>query len=915
MTTAKVLRDNEIYLDGKRFPIIGAVAPTVVSQFPGKVVTGDYTNDSNRVASSLVMSDHRGGMLIEDMDETVDIQRCWWSNCHLNWKEHMFLPPLISEATAPEDTVAPGDPTNNDMEDYTLSAESAAFTSAYDPDGSDSYHEIDDYDYRTYQYAIAVTTGRYYSQLTSVKLELTADNKISGEEQTEFLTYLKVYLTDYNHKPAGYVLYSSTLTYDEIKANTAFSFTDAYLDPNEEYAFVLSSSIGLQARDWVKWRTESDESVSGYACYSADSGATWSSPTETLTEEFIIYLKYAIVDDWNLTYGYYNLAYVSGSGSLAVYNEDATQSISWSNDFQGKTVSYSVWVYQTAANTGRIGLYDGVDTTYSSYPPVTNEWYKLIVAKTLDGSATELTISLCSETENSAYFDDVKDISSSGGYIKFCNFNDNLYMARGANLYKLNTSTGNTFTLVETFTADITDIFPGILDKMVILLGQDTAHQLMDTAENCAAGSTNKGIYGVTWYNKFFKIDEDNILYYTANNSDWTTRAQITGARTVRKLFLYRAADGEPVIYASCDDGLLAYDFDNNLWKETQLVYPEHDSTGKGVCVWRDNLYVSCGLDVFQYNSGATARISSVGLSEEAGLPDRYRGEIVDMFAGFNEMYALVDTSNAGGSSYSALMAYNESGWQCRWIDSSVGRPCSFGIVSNVYTYRVWFIVDKKIYYMPLNRSLHNPIQVPTSTYASSGTHIASWFDGGWQVGTKTAINLRISARNVSATETITVSYRLNHAYTDVPSGWTTLGTVNLAELPEGYGIAEFAFGSGYGIEFNAIQFKFEFARGSSNTATPDMQWYCLSYIKNMPLSWGWSFRVDCTEPYNGRNPSQIIDELIVIANKTVLVDFGFRDDTDGTQTYKVKVQGIDGELETGTQKEGAYRLFVSEVN
>jgi hypothetical protein len=161
----------------------------------------------------------------------------------------------------------------------------------------------------------------------------------------------------------------------------------------------------------------------------------------------------------------------------------------------------------------------------------------------------------------------------------------------------------------------------------------------------------------------------------------------------------------------------------------------------------------------------------------------------------------------------------------------------------------------------------------------------------------------------MSATETATIQYRLDHSYTDIDTGWTTLGTIS------SNGETEFTFGSGAGIVFSAIQFKFSLARGSTTTLTPDIQWFSLKYLKLLSPLWGWTFTVNCSKPsYNNKSSAQLIDAITTAAETDTLLTFVFRNDDGGTETYKVKVRSIIGGVLTGTDKQGEFTVQVIEV-
>ena len=75
MTEALVDGPNQVILNGITLKTRGPVADTNLSVFGGKVVTGDYTKDSNPTLSAWVISDLSGGLGVVDMNEGVDVNR------------------------------------------------------------------------------------------------------------------------------------------------------------------------------------------------------------------------------------------------------------------------------------------------------------------------------------------------------------------------------------------------------------------------------------------------------------------------------------------------------------------------------------------------------------------------------------------------------------------------------------------------------------------------------------------------------------------------------------------------------------------------------------------------------------------------------------------------------------------------
>ena len=88
----KVVKKNEVYLNGNYYPITRPVQQVLASIYPAKVVIGDTTRDSQIRASVISWSDFRGGIGVERMEGAKDVDRAWWSTCSLRYKRHLVLP-------------------------------------------------------------------------------------------------------------------------------------------------------------------------------------------------------------------------------------------------------------------------------------------------------------------------------------------------------------------------------------------------------------------------------------------------------------------------------------------------------------------------------------------------------------------------------------------------------------------------------------------------------------------------------------------------------------------------------------------------------------------------------------------------------------------------------------------------------
>jgi hypothetical protein len=76
--------------------------------------------------------------------------------------------------------------------------------------------------------------------------------------------------------------------------------------------------------------------------------------------------------------------------STALIYQDASP---W-DQFKGKTITFTCWVKTELASQSRLGLDDGVSTTYSGYHPGNGAWARLSVCKAISSSATRVRVLL-----------------------------------------------------------------------------------------------------------------------------------------------------------------------------------------------------------------------------------------------------------------------------------------------------------------------------------------------------------------------------------------------------------------------------------------------------------------------------------------------------------------------------------------
>jgi hypothetical protein len=736
------IQDAEIELNAIKYPILSKVQPTLTSVFPEKRVFGDYSKDSDPIASTWSMDDWTGGMLVEELEETKHRNRYWWSSLDTRFKGHMLLRPYTVTATLPGNITVEAAIANGTME------------------------------------AATSWTGGAQSAV-------------------------------------------------EVYAGAA--------------SWAVTNGVGYQA------------------------------------------------------------------------------ATTWTTAWQGKTFTFTCWVWTAVASTGRISITDGVGTTYSTYHTGGSGWEHLAVSRTLDGSATKLQVQLDSETANVVYFDNAVLNSPVKGNIKAQgDFNDIHYIGYGQILAELD-SAGTGFDAVHCLPAVITDLV--VMGSILYIFHADGGYFYMDTDQELYGTNETSGMIAVVWDSKLVKVGTNTGICETATTPNaseptWTACGTISTAKgTPESIATYRDASGNYIVYVATTGALWALDFDNTTWLETELALQSHPTCGKGMCHWHDALFVSAGLTVQKYIAGQTASIQDVGLDEDDGLPNIVTGEITKLTPGYDGVFACVDSTYEGATSYSQVLLYNGKSWHPWWSAAVVNTNVYSAAISDDTAYRLWIGVSEagtdKIYYTALQRVKAHPKRISSYNYHSGGRLLTPWFDADWAAGVKLAIALKVKVSGLTtADESVVVTYRIDHDNYDYATGWTALDTITTADFSAASGIQTIEFASGAGLEFKSIQFRFVLARGTTTSNSPDIEWYSLSYLKNIPPRWGYQFTIDCTQSYNGRTSSQLLDALKTAAETGTLIAFSYRNDSGGTETYNGRIHTIAGEHHTGIVEKGRYSIF-----
>ena len=397
-------------------------------------------------------------------------------------------------------------------------------------------------------------------------------------------------------------------------------------------------------------------------------------------------------------------------------NDDATQAITTFNP--GVEYTFKCWVYVptvgASAGHAHIRIGDGTTTVESSAVAEGGSFAQVtaVITPTVDATTLTLTLRTTSTSGDATliigYFDDATLTATAvsvGTAIQQANFNSEAYSSFGTLLAKLNS--GNTgFDLVADIGTTITDLVVTSDGVLMVCLGDSTNYFTMATSEVFTETNVSLANKALRWDGKTWKMTVDGRWFSSSNPSNATptwTAADASGglddyALTPKSLVVYFDANGNQIPYCATTKGLYAFSVDDSKWIETALELPEHDQTGLGLVVWHNALHVSGGLGVSKYISGSTAVITEIGLTRDDGMPQLRSGEIVKFIKGYNEFFALVDSTYEGTGSRSQVVSWDGRGWRTWWEATADNKNMYSGIVTSVNKHQLLFSTTDGVY-------------------------------------------------------------------------------------------------------------------------------------------------------------------------------------------------------------------------
>ena len=546
-----------------------------------------------------------------------------------------------------------------------------------------------------------------------------------------------------------------------------------------------------------------------------------------------------------------------------------------------------------------------------------------------------------------------------------------LYAGWGTKPYVYSEADDRWTQLTTTDGGDPHDFASDPTDSITVRMG-DTDYVVVAHTNGFSHWSTNVAVtenttkatkYLAFWDDRLWGISSSGDLWYTLTIGG----TQVDDAKLpvedgyVTDLLVGRDATGEQILYAATKVGLFAHDVANSRFVETQFQLPFHNFNGVGSVRWRDAIYNPSGLGIYKYiNGNNNAVVTVMGPDRDDGVPASYRGTIMKLAGTHTELMAAINATTSPGAQastdvswqrgastgfgghsasvvgqstgQSSILAWNDMGWETKWVASEAdkGKAIDKMLVSNAGKgdYRLWWGFDAKVYHQLIPYDVTNPSQLTALdgtdyAYAESAFHETPWFDAQQSDVDKLALKLKVECQDISANETVAVSYA-----TDYSATYTALTTITTSSLSTNTGETDATEGTytyllpnedtPNGVTFRSIRFKLTLSRQSGDAATimkktPDVVSTSLEYRKKLDAKYGHSVEVNLNKTYKGKSPKQLRAALVSAIESNTLNEFTFRDDSDQARNYYVDVTSATGVEYTGYDERGTSRITLVE--
>lgn len=433
------------------------------------------------------------------------------------------------------------------------------------------------------------------------------------------------------------------------------------------------------------------------------------------------------------------------------------------------------------------------------------------------------------------------------------------------------------------------------------------------------------------WDNKLYALDTGGGLFSstTGDSGSWTTLASLADVAMLpgnsyafNDLVVYDDTGGETALWALTSFGPFIYDAVNDKWIRSRYQTPFQpridDVRGRGI-VFRDSIYVhSSDTTLAKLTmTGGNLIVEEVSPGYPDGMPLVLDGGLNVQAADLQGIFVLSSNRFGNAGVDWNLLYYDGMGWQRLWVNTTPGSTTALGLAlvnshdgSGGERYRLFFhdatnSTTHIARWIGVDALRENPLVSTTRTYAASGYIELPVFDAWNASQGKIAQQVRVRVIGASSTETVSLSYRINESTGAYTSITPVISTDDEWVFPLGT--------NNTGIAFNSWQWKITMA-SSGSTSAPKIDHLTLDYVRKEEVQRGFSVTLDLSEPYFNRTPQQMMDHLWVHMKANNWGTFAYKDDSDNTRSYLVKVMRPAGTEGTGYEQSGKYSLLLIEM-
>jgi len=892
-----ITKENQVQINNYKYNLTSPLLETYLSPLPGKVNIGSDTYSKENYLSQWIQKDRRGGILINEMDESVHSNRVWWSNLIISHDGHLTLPRKATAITSPVSTagLTVTDPgfeawTGSTLDSYTLSAGSmskedgAPLAGLYSPilyGVATLYQDISATNY----------AGRRFTLTALCKTAVASNAKIriwDGKTWSE---------SDFHTGGGG----NETLTITKVFAYNADAFRiqfQQYVTTNQARfdtvtltgpgtVGTISNFANFNGEKYAAFGNLLAKLASGRASYTViyDFGAAITAIIPSLNSRLYVFLGnstnyYYMSTAEAFTQSNSSAAYYAVENAGLLYKMNSTGTFASSADPDGATPTWNNLADITTDTSKIEGLFRGRDsdgnyvvycamnTSLMVYDATNDKWLP-----------TELRL---------------PDHPNGGKGATY--WNDGHYLSYGLGVKKYTVGS----------TASVSEVglerdggLPIEYNGEIVKFGNDSQYflaALVDASQT--SGSSQSGLYvwtGMAW--ECWWVGP-RLLAEDCEDA-WTAGASVTATKDTTDFLFGTGSAKLEVALGAAAGGLLA----------TETITSTDFSAYDTMSLWiKSTVALTAGdLQFLMDNDAACA--SPI--------------ELINIPAVAANTWTRVDCTLASASSDTAIVslgikmvvdkdAFTLNIERIEAVDYNAAMHDV--IVSSAESgYAIYWDCGGAVYYIDLPRGIQNPKQLTgTQTYEVDGILISPWFDAGTAAFPNLVQAITSYARSITTTETVAIRYRTNHENEDRDTGWTTLVVLNSTAEN---GAVETLLASGAGLSSDAIQFRIDPVRGSTTTLSPDLLALVTSYMlkKTDANNKAWSINIILDgEPDNTSVKEQYTNIWAALKAGT-LVPLIFRSDATN-ETHYVQLFLTGSSIPTGDHWGGEMSLQCVEI-